>query len=248
MFNFIGKSAIITGGSRGIGKTIAKKFADCDAFVMVGDIDADSGEKTAQMIRENGGQAHFLQSDVSKLEDMNALVRRTVEEFGRVDILVNNAGITRDNLLIRMSESEWSDVLAINLSGVYNGTKAVARAMMKQRWGRIINITSVSGITGNAGQCNYSAAKAGIVGLTRSAARELATRGITVNAVAPGLIETDMTAQLPEKALEYILGNIPVKRIGKPEDVASAVLFLATDLAGYITGQVLHVNGGLLMA
>jgi 3-oxoacyl-[acyl-carrier protein] reductase len=248
MFNFIGKSAIITGSGRGIGRAIAKQFADSDAFVVVSDIDAASGKDTVRMIKENGGQALFFEADVSRLEEVEQLIQTTLKEFGRIDILVNNAGITRDNLLIRMSDSEWNEVISTNLTGVYNGIKSVSRIMMKQKWGRIINITSVSAIIGNIGQCNYAAAKAGIIGLSRSAARELAARGITVNAVAPGFIETEMTAEIPRKTVEYFLGNIPVKRMGQPEDVATTVLFLATDQASYITGQVVHVNGGLLMA
>ncbi|GIM47552.1 beta-ketoacyl-ACP reductase [Collibacillus ludicampi] len=246
MYN--GKVAVITGGSRGIGKAIALKFAEKGAKVVVNYSGSQAAaEEVVSAIRSQGGEAIAVQGDVSRYEDAERLVTTALETYGRVDILVNNAGITRDNLLIRMKEEEWDAVIDTNLKGVFHCTKAVARPMMKQRSGRIINIASVVGLMGNPGQANYVAAKAGVIGLTKTAAKELATRGITVNAVAPGYIETDMTAALEDTYKQKLFEQIPLGRLGKPEDVAGVVLFLASDDAAYMTGQVLSVDGGMVM-
>jgi 3-oxoacyl-[acyl-carrier protein] reductase len=246
MYN--GKVAVITGGSRGIGKAIALKFAEKGAKVVVNYSGSQAAaEEVVSSIRSQGGEAIAVQGDVSRFEDAERLITTALETYGRVDILVNNAGITRDNLLIRMKEEEWDAVIDTNLKGVFHCTKAVARPMMKQRSGRIINIASVVGLMGNPGQANYVAAKAGVIGLTKTAAKELASRGITVNAVAPGFIETDMTAALEDTYKEKLFEQIPLGRLGKPEDVAGVVLFLASDDAAYMTGQVLSVDGGMVM-
>jgi 3-oxoacyl-[acyl-carrier protein] reductase len=248
MGKLTGKSAIVTGASRGIGRAIAIALAQEGAKVAVNF--AGSEEKAAEtvrMIEEAGGEAFAIRASVSSQEDVKQLVDGTMERFGSVDILVNNAGITKDNLLMRMKEEEWDDVLSTNLKGVFLCTKAVARPMMKKRSGTIINLASVVGVAGNAGQANYVAAKAGVIGLTKTAAKELAARGIRVNSVAPGFITTDMTDKLPEEVKEGMLGQIPLGRLGDPEHVARAVVFLASEDSAYITGQTLHVDGGMVM-
>jgi 3-oxoacyl-[acyl-carrier protein] reductase len=243
--DFSGKTVVVTGSARGIGRVIAEKFASLGATVVISDLDQQTVEAVA---RELGGNAAGFKADVTKREDVESLFDKVLEKFGRIDVVINNAGITRDTLMIRMDEKDWDMVLDINLKGAFLVTKTVARIMMKQRSGRIVNISSIVGITGNAGQVNYSASKAGLIGLTKSAAKELAPRGITVNAVAPGYIATDMTAALSDEAKEGFLGRVLIKRPGTPEDVASAVSFLASDEASYITGQVLSVDGGLTIA
>jgi 3-oxoacyl-[acyl-carrier protein] reductase len=243
------KVAVVTGGSRGIGKAVCLALASEGACVVVNyypGMEADAEAVVAE-IESAGGRAVAVAGDVSRTDVFDRVVEQTLKLFGRVDILVNNAGITRDGLILRLKEEDWDAVIDTNLKGVFNGIKAVARVMLKQRHGRIINISSVVGITGNAGQTNYAAAKAGIIGLTKSAARELAARGVTVNAVAPGYIVTPMTAGLPESVRKDLTQRIPMQRLGQPEDVANAVLFLASDMASYITGQTLHVDGGMVM-
>ncbi|MCL6627470.1 3-oxoacyl-[acyl-carrier-protein] reductase [Alicyclobacillus shizuokensis] len=244
----MGVVSIVTGASRGIGRAIAVALAQSGGQVVVNFAgrEADARE-TARLVQEAGGQAIVEQGDVSRREDADRLVECALAAFGRVDVLVNNAGITRDTLLMRMKDDDWQAVLNTNLTGAFHMLRAVTRPMMKQRCGRIINVTSVVGMVGNAGQANYASAKAGLIGLTKSAARELAGRGITVNAVAPGLVETDMTTALPGQAKEHMLQQIPLGRIGRPEDVAAAVAFLASDAAAYITGQVIAVDGGMAM-
>ena len=244
---FTGKTAIVTGSARGIGKAIAARLAASDARVVISDVLMDLAEETVREFHEKGYDALAVMANVTKQADVDNLVKTTLEKYQSIDILVNNAGITRDTLLVRMSEEDWDKVLAINLKGAFLATQAIARVMMKQRSGRIINISSVVGRMGNVGQANYAASKAGLIGLTKSAAKELAGRGITVNAVAPGFIATDMTEKLPQAARDAFLNNIPLKRAGTPEDIAAVVAFLASDDASYITGQVLGVDGGLLM-
>lgn len=243
-----GKVAFVTGGSRGIGKAIALSLAEAGADVAInyaGNVAA--AEEVAAEIRKMGRRALIFQGDVSKTEIAAEMMDAVVAEFGHCDILVNNAGITRDGLLMRMKEEDWDAVLNTNLKGVYNCTKAAIKYMMKQKSGKIVNISSVVGVMGNAGQANYAAAKAGCIGFTKSVAKEVASRGITVNAVAPGFIATDMTNVLPEKVVEEMAAGIPLKRAGQPVDVAKAVLFLVSDDAAYITGQTLHVDGGMVM-
>lgn len=243
-----GKVAIVTGASRGIGRSVAIALGKAGAKVVVnyaGNLAAAEEVKTT--IENAGGQAIIVQADVANEEAVAALVKQTTEAFGRIDILVNNAGITRDNLLMRMKEGDWDAVMNTNLKGIFMCTKAVSRVMMKQKYGKMINMTSVVGITGNAGQCNYAAAKAGVIGFTKSMAKELASRGITVNAIAPGFIDTDMTAVLSEELKENLVTQVPVGRLGSPDDIAAAVLFLVSDSANYITGQTLNVDGGMVM-
>jgi 3-oxoacyl-[acyl-carrier protein] reductase len=243
-----GKVAIVTGGSRGIGRAISLALADAGADVAVVYAGNRQGaEGTVAEIEKQGRRGLMIQADVSQADQVDSAVKQVLETFGRIDILVNNAGITRDNLVLRMKEEDWDRVIDTNLKGAFLFSKAVLRTMMKQRSGRIINIGSVVGVSGNPGQANYVAAKAGIIGMTKAMARELASRGITVNAVAPGFIETDMTAVLGDEVRNQILSQIPLARFGSPEDVAAAVRFLATDDAGYITGQTLHVDGGMVM-
>lgn len=243
-----GKSAIVTGASRGIGKDIALYLAKEGARVAVNYSGSkEKAEEVVEEIKSFGGEAFAIQANVDQSEDVQNLISATLENFGSIDILINNAGITRDNLLMRMKEQEWDDVLNTNLKGVFLSTKAVTRQMMKQRKGRIINITSIVGVSGNPGQANYVAAKAGVIGLTKTTALELASRNITVNAVAPGFITTDMTEALPEEVKAQMLSQIPLAKFGNTEDIAKAVAFLASDDANYITGQTLHVNGGMYM-
>ena len=243
----VNKTAIVTGASRGIGRTVAKVLAEQGASVVLAGRTRAGLEEAAEEIRSRGGQATAVVCDVTVEGDVEQLVKATLEGYGRVDILVNNAGVTRDGLVMRMSEEDWDAVLDTNLKSVYRCTRAVLRPMLKQRAGRIVNIASVVGLTGNAGQANYAAAKAGIVAFTKSVAREVASRGITVNAVAPGYIDTDMTRALSPEQRERILSGIPMGRMGSTEDVAYAVAFLAGEEAGYITGQTLVVDGGLVM-
>lgn len=243
-----GKAALVTGASRGIGRAIAIALAEAGADVAVNYAGSEAAAaETAKAIEALGRKAILVQAHVGKSAEFEAMVQKTLETFGKLDILVNNAGITRDNLIMRMKEEDFDDVIETNLKGVFNGIKAVTRQMMKQRSGRIINISSVVGVLGNPGQANYVASKAGVIGLTKSAARELASRGITVNAVAPGYIETDMTDKLPAEVRDGILGQVPLGRMGKPEDVANAVVYLASEAASYMTGQTLHVDGGMYM-
>ena len=246
--NLTGKVALVTGASRGIGQATAIDLAKAGADIVVNFIGNEAvAQETVEAIEALGRKAIKIKADVGNAEDVQAMVDEAVAAFGHIDILVNNAGITRDGLLIRMKDSDWDDVLNINLKGVYLVTKAVAKLMVKQRAGRIINMTSVSGVTGNVGQGNYAAAKAGVIGFTKTCAKELAARGITVNAVAPGFIETEMTDVLPEKIKEGIAATVPFGRMGQPEEIASVVTFLASDFASYITGQVLNVDGGMVM-
>lgn len=243
-----GKVAVVTGASRGIGRAIALKLADEGAKVVVNYSGSQAkAEEVVATIQANGGEAIAVQASVSKTEEVTALMDAAVKKFGALDILVNNAGITRDNLLMRMKEEEWDDVLDTNLKGVFLCTKAVTRQMMKQRAGRIINISSIVGVAGNAGQANYVAAKAGVIGLTKTTAKELASRNILVNAIAPGFIETEMTEQLPEDLKQGMLTQIPLAKLGQPEDIAKAVAFLASEDANYMTGQTLHIDGGMVM-
>ena len=246
--NLSGKTAFVTGASRGIGRAIALRLAADGAKVALNFAsNSAKAEEVKSAIEAQGGEAMLLQGDVSNFAVVTELIKKVVDAWGRLDILVNNAGITRDNLLLKMSEDDFDKVIATNLKGVFNCTKAVTKLMMKQRGGRIVNLSSVVALKGNVSQTNYAAAKAGIIGFTKSAARELAPRGVTVNAVAPGLIDTDMTAALSEKVKEVMLQEIPAGRPGTPEDVANAVAFLVSDQAAYITGQVLSVDGGLVM-
>lgn len=241
-----GKTAIVTGASRGIGKAIARKLAQMGAnLVLTGT--SSAVDETLKEFQDAGYSAISVKGDVKNPEDVEIIFAKTMESFGRLDILVNNAGITKDTLLIKMSEADWDDVLDTNLKGAFLCTKAAAKIMMKQRSGKIINITSVAGITGNPGQTNYSSSKAGMIGLTKSTAKELAPRGITCNAIAPGAIETRMTEILPEKTKEGYISKIPLGRFGTPEDVANATAFLSSEDANYITGQVICVDGGLVM-
>ncbi len=242
-----GRVAIVTGGSRGIGLASARLLAEGGASVVVSGRDAARLEAATRELEAAGAAVLGVAADAARREDVDRLVEAARERFGRIDVLVNNAGMTRDQLLVRMKDDDWDQVLDTNLRGVFLMTRAVGKVMMRQRSGRIINISSTAGAMGNAGQVNYSAAKAGVIGLTKAAARELAHWNILVNAVAPGLIETDMTASLPAEAREALLGQVPLKRIGVARDVAEVVRFLAGDGAAYITGQTIHVNGGLYM-
>jgi len=240
-----GRVAVVTGGSRGIGAAIAALLAEAGAAVVVSGRDADRLERTAKDLEATGASIATVIADVASREDCERLVDTAKQRFGRLDVLVNNAGITRDGLVVRMKDDDWDRVMETNLRGAFLMTRAAAKVMMRQKSGRIINIASVAGAMGNAGQANYSAAKAGLIGLTKSTARELAHWSILVNAVAPGLIETDMSAAIPEAAREALLAQVPLGRIGTAREVAEVVRFLAGEGAAYITGQVLHVNGGL---
>lgn len=243
-----GKVALVTGASRGIGRAIALRLAGEGAKVAINYAgNTTKAEAVKAEIEENGGEAILVQADVADSSAVEAMVAKVTEAFGQIDILVNNAGITRDGLLMRMKEEDFDAVVNTNLKGVFHCTKTVSKLMMKKHSGRIINMASVVGIMGNAGQTNYAAAKAGVIGFSKSAAKELAARGITVNVVAPGFIDTDMTATMTDKAKELTLTGIPMKKMGTPEDVANAVLFLASDCASYITGQTVNVDGGMVM-
>ena len=241
------KIAVVTGSARGIGKTIAHVLAEAGAHIVISDLNVEAGKETVDEIKATGREAIWVEADVSKSDQANQLIDQTLEKFGRLDILVNNADITRDNLLMRMSEDEWDSVIAVNLKGSYNCIRAATKIFMKQRSGRIVNIASVVGQMGNAGQANYASSKAGVIGLTKSVAKELASRNILVNAVAPGFIETAMTEKLPEKARETLIQLIPLAKLGQPEDVARVVLFLCSNRSSYITGQVINVDGGMVM-
>lgn len=243
-----GKTAVVTGGAKGIGRAIALKLADLGANIVV---NYRSSEKEAESIinelKAKGVKALAVKADVSKFEEAETIMKAAVAEFGSLDILVNNAGITRDALLLRMKEADFDSVIEVNLKGCFNCVKHASSIMLKQKRGRIVNIASVIGLVGNAGQANYAAAKAGIIGITKSVAKELGSRGITVNAIAPGFIKTDMTEVLSDKVKDSMLDSIPLKRLGEPEDVANLVAFLASDEASYITGQILNVDGGMVM-
>lgn len=247
MINLENKNAIVTGAARGIGAAIALKLANAGCNVLISDIDENGAKGIAEKIRNMGRKSLAIRSDVSNLADAEKMISTAIQELGSIDILVNNAGITRDNLLMRMSEAEWDTVININLKGTFNCVKAATRSMLKQRAGKIINLASVVGVMGNAGQVNYSASKAGVIGLTKSVAKEFGPRNIQVNAIAPGYIETDMTKDLPESAKKTFIDLIPARRAGQSDDVANTVLFLASDLSSYITGQVIHVDGGMVM-
>jgi 3-oxoacyl-[acyl-carrier protein] reductase len=243
-----GKVALVTGASRGIGRAIALELARQGAKVAVNYAGSEAkANEVVEEIKKMGQEAVAIQADVSSAEAVERMVKTVLEQFGRIDILVNNAGITRDNLLMRMKEEEWDQVINTNLKGVFHCIKAVTRPMMKQRYGRIVNIASIVGISGNPGQANYVAAKAGVIGLTKTAARELASRNITVNAIAPGFITTDMTESLSDELKAEMLKQIPLARFGEPEDVAKVAAFLVSDAASYMTGQTLHVDGGMVM-
>ena len=242
-----GRTAIVTGGTRGIGAAVAALLAEHGAAVVVSGRDAARLQKAVQELEERGASVHGVVADAAKREDADRLVEAAKERYGRLDLLVNNAGITRDGLLIRMKDEDWDRVMEVNLRGAFLMTRAAAKLMVRQRSGRIINIASTAGAMGNPGQANYSAAKAGLIGFTKATARELAHWGILVNAVAPGLIETDMAAAIPAAAREALLAQVPLKRIGAAREVAEMVGFLAGDGAAYVTGQVFHVNGGLYM-
>jgi 3-oxoacyl-[acyl-carrier protein] reductase len=241
------KVAIVTGGAQGIGKAIAKQLADDGAAIAVVDMMEEVAQATANEFEAAGFKAKAYACDVVSSEAVDAMVKAVVADFGGVDILVNNAGITRDGLLMRMKEADWDAVLAVNLKGTFNCTKAVFRPMSKKRYGKIVNIASVVGVMGNAGQANYAASKAGVIGLTKSTAKEYAARNVNVNAVAPGYIETEMTAVLPDEVKESFLANTPLKRAGTPTDVARVVVFLCCEDSDYVTGQTINIDGGLVM-
>jgi 3-oxoacyl-[acyl-carrier protein] reductase len=244
-----GRVVVVTGGSKGIGRAVALRFAEEKANIILLHYDPDetASSNTLKNLYQQGIEAESHRVDVSSHADVEAMFKDLLSRFGRVDALVNNAGIIRDSLLIRMSEDDWDTVINVNLKSVFNCTQAVLRSMIKQRGGRIVNVSSVAGQIGNPGQANYAASKAGIMGFTKTVAREVAGRGITVNAVVPGFIDTEMTGSLPDKIKESFLQQIPLRRVGKPEDVAEAVYWLCSDAASYITGQTIHVNGGMFM-
>jgi 3-oxoacyl-[acyl-carrier protein] reductase len=241
------RTAFVTGSARGIGRACALALAGTDVQVACADLDLTGLEETAKLIRDGGGQAYVTRIDISSAESIKEVFAKTAKEFGRIDVLVNNAGITKDGLAMRMKKDDWDAVIGINLTGSFLCAQQVMPGMLKERWGRIINIASVVGQSGNPGQANYVSSKAGVIGLTKGLAQELGSRTITVNAVAPGFIETAMTAALPEEVRKAMLSRIPLQRMGSPEDIAAAVRFLASEEAAYITGQVLGVNGGMYM-
>ncbi|MDI6756109.1 MAG: 3-oxoacyl-[acyl-carrier-protein] reductase [Thermodesulfobacteriota bacterium] len=243
----LGKVALITGGAQGIGRAIALLFAREGGRVVLSDINLEKAKETCREIESLGREALAVGGNVADAREAEAMVQQTLEKFGRLDILVNNAGITRDQVLLRMKEEEWDLVLSVNLKGAFHCTKAALRPFLKQKGGKVVNIASVTGQMGNAGQSNYAASKAGLIGFTKSIAREYASRNIQVNAVAPGFIDTAMSQAIPEKGREVLIKQIPMERLGSPEDIAEAVLFLASPAADYITGQVLNVNGGMYM-
>jgi len=245
--NFKNKIAIVTGGSQGIGKKICLRLAKSKVKIVILDVNEELSKEVVEEIRIEGSEAIAFKVDVAKYEEVKGAINSIIDKFKSIDILINNAGITRDSLLLRMKEEDWHKVLQINLTGVFNCIKAVIRPMMKQKYGRIVNISSIIAIRGNIGQANYSAAKAGIIGLTKSAAREVGRYGITVNAVAPGFIDTAMTKKLDKKLIERIISQVPLQRIGKPEEVASLVVYLASEEASYITGEVIKIDGGMAM-
>ncbi len=247
MLDLTDRVAVVTGSSRGIGRAIAIKLAELGAKVVVNyHSSEDAAQEVVEEVKSAGGEAIAVQADVKDPEQAKGLVTAAVQAFGRLDILVNNVGITRDTLLMRMKEDDWDIVMETNLKGTFNCTKAAQRPMIRQRYGRIINITSVSGVAGQVGQANYSASKAGVIGFTKAVARELGTRNITVNAVAPGYVQTDQTADLPQELIDYILELTPLKRPGTAEEIANAVAFLASQEASYVSGQVLGVDGGMM--
>jgi len=243
-----GRVALVTGGARGIGRAICEKLASEGAKIAMVDIMLDVAEKTAEEFKAQGYEALAIQANVAIPEDADKAVAAVVAKFGKLDILVNNAGITRDTLMLKMTEKDWDAVLAVNLKGTFNFTKAATKVMMRARYGKIVNIASVVGRMGNVGQANYSASKAGVIALTKTTAREFGSRNITANAIAPGYIQTDMTEKLPQEARDAFLVNIPLKRAGLPADVANAVCFFCTDESAYVTGQVMNVCGGFLMS
>lgn len=245
--NLKNQVAIVTGAAQGIGRIIAIFLARRGADIVAADINQEHLLEVAQEVERLEQKAMSIKMDVTSLSESEEMVKQTLDRFGKVDILVNNAGITRDIVLLRMKEDQWDQVIQVNLKGTFNCTKAVIRSMFKQKYGRIINISSVTGAMGNPGQANYSASKAAVIGFTKAVAREYAHCGITVNAVAPGFIKTAMTDSIPERDREALIAQIPAKRLGTPEDVANTVCYLASDLASYITGQVIHINGGLYM-
>jgi len=245
--NLTGKNALITGGGRGIGKSIALTLGKHGATAILCDLDENLGNEAVADLAAAGIKADFFKVNAADYNDVESVVAKIIDKYKAIDILVNNAGITRDQLLIKMTESEWDAVIAVNLKGTFNFTKALYRPMMKQKSGKMINIASIIGIMGNAGQSNYAASKAGIIGFTKSIARELGPRGVCVNAIAPGFIKTAMTDALKDEIKNQMLEQIPLKKFGLPEDVANAVLFLASDLSDYITGHVLNVSGGMIM-
>ena len=247
MNDFSDQVALVTGASRGIGRQVALELSSHGAAVILISRSQEASETVAESIREQGGMALAVPMDVGEPDQVESALACVAEQFERVDILVNNAGITRDNLLLRMKEEEWRQVLNVNLDGVFYVTRKVVAGMLRQRYGRVVNITSVVGQMGNPGQANYAASKAGVIGLTKALAREVASRNITVNAIAPGFIETDMTAQMKEQVKDQLKAGIPLKRLGTVEDIAGGVLFLASKDAGYITGHVLNINGGMYM-
>jgi 3-oxoacyl-[acyl-carrier protein] reductase len=245
--DFSGRTSVVTGASQGIGEAIARDLAEQGAEVILVDIQKQKLDEVAQKIKDNKGKAAAYEVDVSQLEQVSGIIQTMIQNHGTIHHLINNAGITRDNLLMRMKEDEWDSVMAVNLKGVFNFSKSLIRHMISNRYGRIVNISSVVGLMGNPGQTNYSASKAGVVGFTKSLAREVASRGITVNAVAPGYIETSMTENLPEATKNQFLDYIPMQRFGTPQEVAQVVRFLLSDGAAYITGQIININGGMFM-